>query len=560
MRILRPLFLFTALWLAAAQGAFASPFQRLSEGPLSPEQAFRYEVIPGAGGQVQIRWTIAPGYYLYRDKFTARESRGRDLSLQMPAGEIREDLTFGAVEVYPRDMTLGLSGAYGPVTLGWQDCQDNGICYAPQSAVIALPGAVAVPAPEAAPLTEVEVLRSEGGIPWVLAGFAGLGLLLSFTPCSFPMLPVLWAMLGGAPAGSRRAVGIAVFYVAGMAAGFALIGALAGFMGAGLQFRLQQPLVILSVAALFAVLAAASLDLIPLKMPAAVTRRLQSLGGRGSLTGAGFAGLASVLILGPCVTAPLAGALLYIAQSGDVALGAAALAMLGLGQGLPLMALALFGRKMLPKSGAWLGASRIALAALLAGMAVWLSARVLPGPVGLFLWALLGFALAAAAWGPGRPRRFGGVVFFAFGLLQLAGAGSGGSDPLRPLVFAPAVAPAAPSQVVRSQADLRSALARAEGPARAVYVTADWCVICKALERDVFPQPAVQQALAALPFLKADVTDFSGEGGALAEALGVIGPPTLVFLDERGQEESALRLTGGFTAEALTDALRKAGE
>lgn len=560
MMILRPLLLFTALWLAVAQGAMANPFQGLSDAPLRPDQAFRYEVTLGVEGQAQIRWTIAPGYYLYRDRFTARDTTGRDFALQTPAGEIREDLNFGAVEVYPRDMTLSLSGAYGPVTIAWQGCQDNGICYAPQSAVIELPGAAAAPASEAAPLTEVEILRSEGGVLWVLAGFAGLGLLLSFTPCSFPMLPVLWAMLGGAPAGSRRAVGIALFYVAGMAAGFAMIGALAGFMGAGLQFWLQQPVVILSVAVLFAVLAAASLDLIPLKMPAAVTQRLQALGGRGSLAGAGLAGLASVLILGPCVTAPLAGALLYIARSGDVALGAAALAMLGLGQGLPLMALALFGRHVLPKSGPWLGASRIAFAALMAGMAVWLAARVLPGPVGLSLWALLGFALAAVVWGPDWPRRFGGMLFFALGLLQLAGAGSGGSDPLRPLVFATPLAPVAPSLVVGSQADLRSALAAAEGPVRAVYVTADWCVICKGLERDVFPRPAVQQALANLPFIKADVTDFRGEGRALAEALSVIGPPTLVFLTNQGKERTALRLTGSFTAEALTDALKKAKE
>lgn len=442
--------------------------------------------------------------------------------------------------------------SYGPVTLGWQGCQDNGICYAPQSAVIELPSTAPEAGPAALPLTEVEKLRLKGGVLWVLAGFAGLGLLLSFTPCSFPMLPVLWAMLGGAPAGSRVTAGIALCYVAGMAAGFAMIGPLAGWMGTGLQFWLQQPAVILSVAALFAGLAAASLDLIPLKMPAAVTQRLQVMGGRGSLAGAGLAGLASVPILGPCVTAPLAGALLYIAQSGDVALGAASLAMLGLGQGLPLMVLALFGRQVLPKSGAWLGVSRIAFAALLAGMAVLLSARVLPGPAGLLLWALLAFALAAAFWGRGLQRRFGGMVFFAMGLVQLAGAGSGGSDPLRPLLLlTSAPAPAASAIVVRSSEELRRALAAAEGPVRAVYVTADWCVICKGLERNVFPEPAVLQALAGLPFLKADVTDFSGEGSTLAQSLGVIGPPTLVFLNDQGQELTALRLTGNFSAEAL---------
>src|SRR5690606_6010019 len=221
------------------------------------------------------------------------------------------------------------------------------------------------------------------------------------------------------------------------------------------------PTVILTVAAVFLLLAAASLELIPLKMPEAMTRRLASTGGRGSFAGAGLAGLVSTLILGPCVTAPLAGGLLYIAQTGDVLLGAAALAMLGLGQGLPLMTLALFGRQMLPKSGAWLGMSRIAFAALLAGMAIWLGARVLPGPVGLLAWALLAFALAASLQGADVRRRFLSMLFFALGLVQLIGAGAGGSDPLRP--FAGLVAPpiAAPSQVVRTRAELDAALTAA---------------------------------------------------------------------------------------------------
>lgn len=552
MRLLRPLLLLVALWLAAAQGALANPFDRLGSGPLRPEQAFRYEVTPNDTGGAEIRWRIEPGYYLYRDKFSAQDAAGQGLALDTPPGEARDDLNFGAVEVYPFDVTIGLAQATGPVTLGWQGCQDNGICYAPQSAVIDLT------ASQPRLKTEVEALRQKGGTLWVLLGFAGLGVLLSFTPCSFPMLPVLWAMLGGAPAGGRRAFGIAAFYVGGMATGFALIGALAGWMGGGLQFALQQPVVILTGATVFLLLAAAALGLIPMQMPAAVTRRLTTAGGRGSFAGAGLAGLASVLILGPCVTAPLAGGLLYIGQTGDVVLGAAALAMLGLGQGLPLMALALFGRRVLPKSGAWLDYSRIAFAALLAGMAIWLSARVLPGPVGLVLWALLAFALGAAVHGPGFLRGFVAQTAFALGLVQLIGAGAGGSDPLRPLAGLPAVPVTDSSLVVQSVDALEQVLASAPAPLRVVYVTADWCVICRALERDVFADPAVQQSLREVPFLKADVTDFNGPGGDLARRLQVIGPPTVLFLDAAGRELTTHRITGSFTAEAWLSTLHKA--
>lgn len=559
MNIMRPLMFFLALWMALPVIGNANPFLRIEGGPLRPDQAFRYEVVPTAEGGAAIHWDIAPGYYLYRDKFTARDVEDREITLETPPGVNHDDLNFGTVEVYPYDVTVGLSGVTGRFTLGWQGCQEDGICYAPQSAVIELASSAPVPPKMRAatqPLTEVETLKERGGFLWVLLGFAGLGILLSFTPCSFPMLPVLWAMLGGAPAGSRRAFGIAGFYVTGMAAGFALIGALAGWMGGGLQFLLQQPAVILTVAAVFLLLAAASLELIPLKMPEAMTRRLASTGGRGSFAGAGLAGLVSTLILGPCVTAPLAGGLLYIAQTGDVLLGAAALAMLGLGQGLPLMALALFGRQMLPKSGAWLGMSRIAFAALLAGMAIWLGARVLPGPVGLLAWALLAFALAASLQGADVRRRFLSMLFFALGLVQLIGAGAGGSDPLRPLEGLVAPPIAAPSQVVRTRAELDAALTAA--PLHVVYVTAEWCVICRALERDVFSDPEVQQALNGLPFLKADVTDFNGSGGKLASSLQVIGPPTILFLDAKGQELVQHRLTGSFKAETLLAMIEKA--
>lgn len=298
MLLMRPFLLFTLLWLSFAQSLSANPFQRFSGASLDPSQAFQYEVISDGIGGAEVHWRIKEGYYLYRDNFFAKEASGKAIALETPRGELRDDLNFGPVEIYPRDVIVKLSGAYGAVTLGWQGCQDKGICYAPQTAAIEL-AAASPSAASLGDLTEVDMLKEKGGNLWVLAGFAGLGLLLAFTPCSFPMLPILWVILGGAKSGSLRAFGIAAAYVAGMAAGFGLIGALAGWVGAGLQFMLQQPWIILTSAGIFFLLAAASLDLIPLKMPRSITRRLSSAKGRGSFLGAALAGIASVLILGP---------------------------------------------------------------------------------------------------------------------------------------------------------------------------------------------------------------------------------------------------------------------
>lgn len=297
-----------------------------------------------------------------------------------------------------------------------------------------------------------------------------------------------------------------------MSAGFAAIGAIAGWTGSNIQFALQSPAVILSVAGLFCLLALAALGVIPLRMPAALESRLSVRQG-GSIGTSALCGLGSVLILGPCVTAPLAGALLYIAQTGDWLLGAAALAMLGFGQGLPLMVLAVFGRGVLPKSGAWLEHSRLILAALMAGMAIFLAGRVLPAPTELVLRALLAFAVAAMIPWTAAFGRFAAAMLIGAGTVQLAGAFCGGSDPLRPFASFGPVSAATPTTTVTSTSEFENALAASAGEVRLVYVTADWCIICRSLEARVFSRPEVQEALSQHPFIKVDVTDFNGKGG-----------------------------------------------
>lgn len=600
MTYIRSLLLAIPLSFAALQAAPASPFFDLATtGPLQPEQAFQYDLHADATGGLHIRWQVADGYYLYRDRFAARDLGGQPLALQSPSGVMHDDLNFGTTEIYPQDVTISLGEAPSSFILEWQGCQDDGICYAPQQARItaplaqdharapltttttstmttpaashpAAPDTNLVPAPEFTEVqtvaagtaaNDVETLRQQGGVLWVLLGFMGLGLLLAFTPCTFPMLPILWAVLKGGDSGRARSVSLGASYVAGMALGFAMIGALAGWTGASLQFTLQTPVFLVAGAAVFLLLAAASLDLIPLRLPAAlagrITGRVTGQARGGSVLGAAAMGLGSVLLIGPCVTAPLAGALIYIAQSGDIALGAAALAMLGIGQGLPLMALALFGRGILPKSGAWLEASRVISAAIMAAVAIWLLSRILPAGGGPALWGLLALALAAAASGAGFWPRFGSRIAFAIGLIQLLGAALGAQDPLRPLeaLHPAALRPAATANSLRvsSPAAYQTALDQAPRGAMVVYVTADWCITCRKLDREVFAQAEVAAALDKITFIKADVTDFNGDGGALARMLGVVGPPTTLFFDPQKQEITQLRLTGDFGPAALLE-------
>jgi len=566
MKHLLHLCIVLTIWLTALQQAsLANPLFSTGKGPLQPEEAFRYEVLSDEQSGLVIQWRVEPGYYLYRDHFLAKDQQGNQLEILSPPGQFKNDLNFGDVEIFPWDVALTLPKAKGDVTLEWQGCQDQGICYVPQKTVIKVEAkgeANAIHSTLPDLYGSISRLSHQGGTLWVLLGFLGLGLLLAFTPCTFPMLSILWTVLGGTQQQKSKSFLLASAYIAGMSLGFAGIGAVAGWTGASFQFALQSPVVLLAGAAVFLLLAAASLELFPLSLPQALGGKFARHSSPGSPMGAAAMGLMSVLLIGPCVTAPLAGALLYIAQTGDTWLGAAALGMLGLGQGLPLMVIALFGRKALPKSGAWLETSRVISAALMTGVAIWLASRVLPSGLGLTLWALLAFAVSAWA-GSGAAslgfwRGFASRIALCIGLLQLFGAALGGNDPLRPLPALKAQSDRISSlaaQTVTSTAAFQAALARVEDGPIVVYFTADWCVICRGLERDVFTNSEVRAALKRVTFFKADITDYNDQGGALARELHVIGPPTVLFLPENHQERADLRLTGDFTAAQLLERL-----
>jgi len=549
-------------WLFLAVGAMAQGFslpQNLSR-PMDAKDAFQMQLEPNDAGAT-LRWRIAPGYYLYRDHFQAETPSGEILELNTSPGTVKEDPTFGTTEVYFEEALADLRGT-GEITITYQGCQEGGICYPPVQETVTLANATPEPALQLAEAPGVvETLSQSGGAAWVLIGFFGFGLLLAFTPCVFPMVPILAGMLArqGGQLSMQRGVMLSATYVVAMAFAFGLMGAVAGWSGQNLQIILQSPWAVGAVALLFLGLALSSFGMFELTLPAAATNWLGRFGGRGGSVGnALILGFTSALIVGPCVTAPLAGALLYIAQTGDVVLGAAALFALGLGQGMPLLLVGAFGSRILPKAGPWMEVVRRVFGIAFLAMAVWLAARVFPGPAALVLWSMLligiGVSLGAldrprrAAGNAARMSRTAGVIVLVWGGILAVGAAAGGSDPLRPLLGFQGQPASDETEIARivDAAELRDI----KGPAM-LYVTAEWCVYCRVIESKILPDTDVQAALNGIDVYKIDVTELDARAQEVLDTLGAAGPPTMVFLDASRQEPEGSRLIGNVSAEDL---------
>lgn len=598
------------LWAALAALTFWSGMALAQPAPpLDPSDAFVLSVTPDAAGGLQIAWDVQPGYYLYRSKIEAFDADGAAIPLILPEGEVYDDPWMGRDEIYRAPIATTIPDPRGAVTLHWQGCQQDGICYAPQQVVLETDGTVRAKqvaeaeafgswradgnapqpgAPDSASSEGQDGLKlakedglvadlaGRGGVALVLLGFFGFGLLLSLTPCVLPMIPIVAGMLTRQGSGMTAGRGLALTgaYVVAMASAFGLLGVVAAWSGANLQATLQSPWAIGVIAAIFVMLALSMFGLFELQMPASWQARLaQRPSSAGSLGGAAVLGFGSALIVGPCVTAPLAGAMIYIAQTGDVALGAAALFALGLGQGVPLLAVGAFGPHILPRRGAWMERVKLAFGAVFLGMAIWLAGRILPGPAVLALWAALltgcGVALGALdRLAPDTPRgprmaAAAGLLLVFAGLVQGLGAALGAEDPMRPLAPLASrvtqVSPDQPSfQTVTTQAGLDAALQGSQ-PAL-IYVTADWCVTCRAIERGPMSDPQVKDALNDLVRIKVDVTDFTTEAQALMTSLAAAGPPTMIFVDAARSEPQSSRLVGDVETPDLLASIAKVVE
>lgn len=582
--------------LAAAGGACAGVLDRLGslsgDAPefLDPAVAFRLNHAVVAGN-LELTFEIAPGYYLYRDKMTL-ESADPAISLgdlQRPAGEMKDDPEFGPVAIYRDDVTLrapfgAAAGSSAPLalTVGYQGCAEDGICYPPIKRAITLGAAelatsVAMPAVAgaggAAPDPEQRLLSadaiavslSDRSLLAVCGTFFVFGLLLAFTPCVFPMVPILSGIIVGQaqPVSSGRGLVLSAVYVLAVAVTYALVGLIAGLFGHNLQATFQQPGVIVAFSLVFVALALSMFGFYELQLPAAAQTRLDALSRSqrgGSLIGVALMGLLSAIIVGPCVAPPLAGALIYLSHEGSAVTGGGALFALGLGMGAPLLLVGASAGQLLPRAGAWMDAVKRVFGVLLLAVAVWFLERILPGPATLSLWAVLAIcsavylgafdALVPADPGWRRLSKGLGLAMLTYGVVLLVGASAGADDPFSPLgPLAQREAAAAgelPFVAIKGVPGLDAEIARARAAGQPVMLDfyADWCIECKHLERQTFRHASVQAALSDVVLLRADVTANDAADRELLQRFQLFGPPAVLFFDRNGDELRANRLLG----------------
>ena len=584
---------------------------------LDPAQAFRGSARVLGGGVVEARIEIAPGYHLYRDRISAEvdgaAGKGTLGAVVVPAGRVVYDTAFEKnVEVLEGTVAMPLPVARADgdfrVLVNYQGCADKGLCYPPQTAVIAASvqggqvvnavwrgddagaattttEAAAAPPAVAAPVSEtarVESALKSGSLLAIAGVFLVAGLLLAFTPCVLPMVPILSSIIvgQGAPVSRTRGFTMALAYSLGMALAYTAFGVVAGLLGEGLAAALQNPWVLGAFALMLATLSLSMFGVYPLQMPGFVQGRLTEASGRlpgGKLVGVFVMGGLSALIVGPCVAAPLAGALVFISQTKNVVIGGLALFSLAMGMSVPLLLVGLSAGSLLPRAGGWMDGVKHFFGVLLLAVALWIVSPVLPG------WALmliLGAALLVGAAylklfdrlperAPGRQRFSKGValVLAVLGVAQVVGALSGGSNALQPLrhlarggdgaVITTAAKPA-DFKRVRTVDELNATLKTAGRPVVLDFY-ADWCVSCKEMEHLTFNDPTVRARMGNALLLQVDVTANSADDKALLKRFGLFGPPGILFFDAQGQERADARVIGFEPPQRFASSLTVAG-
>ena len=539
---------------------------------LPVRDAFRLNLIDSTPETIKLRFVPTEGYYLYRHKF-AFSTEPADIALatpQLPPGEQKHDEYFGDVEVYHGILDVDIprpTDDQRPFTLvvTYQGCADKGLCYPPETERLSIGG---TPVSTATGDSAAPAINSWTWRELALFFLAGLG--LTFTPCVLPMLPILSGVVLRGQVGGLRGFSLSLAYVLPMAACFALLGALMGMFGAqlNLQARLQSVWVLAPFALFFAIFALAMFGVFELKLPQAISNRLDRVANRtqgGSLWGAAVLGVVSSLLVSPCVSAPLAGALLYISASGDALGGGLKLFALGLGMGAPLLLVATGGAAWLPKSGPWLVSVKNAIGVLLLGLAIALLSRVLPGPVTLLLIGLLAAGvslfLGTLEFGYKAPRQrlaqLLGLFLLVYALACWYGALSGQSDPFRPLGhWQPAASAAGPAQsssewqTVSTAEELDKVLAQASAAGQPLLLDwyADWCISCKVIEHEVLNNPQVLDRLKGYRLVRFDMTASNAGQRALLDRYQLFGPPALMFFGKNGSEKSDLRVIGEINA------------
>ena len=552
---------------------------------LPVRQAFQLNLIDTTPELIKLRFVATDGYYLYRHRFQFR-TEPADIGLgaaQLPDGEKKHDEYFGDVEVYHGILDIDLprkAGDNRPFTLvvTYQGCADKGLCYPPETERLSIGD------PAAASASTAPATTATTGWSWKeLALFFLAGIGLTFTPCVLPMLPILSGVVLRGQVGGLRGLSLSLAYVLPMAISFAVLGALMGMFGAGLnlQARLQSAWVLVPFSLFFVVFAIAMFGVFELRLPQALSNRLDRIAGKtegGSLWGAAVLGVVSSLLVSPCVSAPLAGALLYISASGDALGGALKLFALGMGMGAPLLLVATGGATWLPKSGPWLVTVKNAIGVLLLGLAIALLSRVLPGQITLLLTGLLAAGVAlflgALEFSPKTTRQrlaqLLGLFLLVYALASWFGAWSGQTDPTRPLgrpqaaLTGPgsATSNASDWQTITSGAELDRALSEAKSAGQPLLLDwyADWCISCKVIEHEVLPDPDVINQLQGYRLIRFDMTDSNAEQRALLDRYKLFGPPALLIFGKNGAERSDARVVGEIDAKGLIERLIRAND
>jgi thiol:disulfide interchange protein DsbD len=560
---------------------------------LPVDEAFRLDVEAAGPDRVRISWQIADGYYLYRDRIkVASSATDAQLgTLALPAGKVKNDEFFGRQEVYHDELVATLPVAHAgaaalelPLAITYQGCAEAGLCYPPQTRKVAvtLPagsGSAGMPSAAGAPngaapfVSEQDRLARtlrEGSLALVIGIFFVAGLLLAFTPCVLPMVPILSGIIagGGGQTNTRRAFILSLTYVLGMSVTYTIAGIAAAAAGKQVQAVFQQPWIIALFALLFVVLAISMFGAFTIQMPSAIQTRLSEVSNRqsaGTLGGVAVMGALSSLIVTACVAPPLFAALAVIGQTGDLFRGGVALFTMSLGMGTPLMIIGTSAGNLLPRAGAWMDTVKKFFGVMMLGVAAWMLARIVPDRVGLLLWSVPALIGAWLLWSEVRARtagpwvvRIAGLALGAWGLAMIAGAALGGSDPLAPIPQLARHEQGLEFHRIKSVADLEREVASAARAGRPVMLDfyADWCVSCKEMEKYTFTDAAVRGLLANAVLLQADVTANDAADQALLKAFGIFGPPTIAFYSADGVERADHRVVGFMKAAEFANVIR----
>jgi len=567
--------------ISTFSGISQASSQETSEAEFLPvAEAFQFEHSQD-GNVLTLSWEIADGYYLYQSRLKATQN-GQTLPLTFKQAPIsKEDEYFGIQNIFKHHLTVSTTLLdTSDVNVSYQGCAEAGLCYPPVKATVSPDGAM-VDSGEATSsnalgsdtannttndneISAITKLLSEGSLIWKMAIFFALGLGLAFTPCVFPMVPILSSIIVGQgdTLTTRRAFVLSLSYVLAMATTYAVAGVIVGYFGAqfNIQLYLQNPWVLSIFSLVFVALSLSMFGLYEIRLPRFLQDKLSSAQHQqqgGSVISVAIMGALSALVVSPCVSAPLAGTLVYISTTGDAVLGGIALLALGLGMGTPLLLIGTGGGKVLPKAGVWMNAIKNIFGVALLAVAIWIVERVIPAQLTVALWGVLmvGCAVYLGAFeaqtsGWKQLQRVLGLVLFIYGTLLMIGASAGAHNPLAPLsslqnaAVTPQIAPAHSNTKITDPIELEKHIANARAD-QVVIVDfyADWCISCKVMDEKVFKHPKVLAEMANVKFLQLDITDNEPEQLAFLKKYGLFGPPAILFF-KNNQELSQHRVLG----------------